>query len=36
MSSTIIHSILNQILTWNWRWCHCNYWSREYWISLYV
>jgi len=29
MSSTIIHSILNQILTWNWRWCHCSYWSEK-------
>jgi len=26
MPSTIIHTILNPILTWNWRWCHCNYW----------
>jgi len=29
MSSTIIHSILNPILTWNWRWWHCNYWSKK-------
>jgi len=29
MSSTIIHSILNPILTWNWRWCHCNCWSEK-------
>jgi len=29
MSSTIIHLILNQILTWNWRWCHCSYWSKK-------
>jgi len=28
MSSTIIHTILNPILTWNWNWrwwCHCNW-----------
>jgi len=26
MPSTIIHTILNPILTWNWRWwCHCNW-----------
>jgi len=26
MSSTIIHIILNPILTWNWRWWyHCNW-----------
>jgi len=29
MSSTIIYSILNQILIWNWRWCHCNHWSEK-------